>query len=426
MGDVLSPDRTGRAGLRPAESRGGRGQDRLRRTDAGGLPRADADHPQNRPIGNLLGMLPGAGQMKEALAAVDDSHLDRLQAIIRGMTPEERADPKIINASRRLRIANGSGVSVSEVNQLVDRFFEARKMMSQMAGAMGMPFGRRSSKKNAKNKKGQEGRSGTHAAEGPQSAARWRIAGGFPDLSQMPEGLNELPPGLADFDLSKLNSPARTSLDVAPLHVRGRGLPDGEPVEWWIADGDPAAANRSPAPRRSSGRRLDHPRSGRRTLPRRPGGARRRPPRRGDRPGPRPNVVSAPRCCATADRPPTPAASTTVTTFPGSSARASTWPGRGVNGRGFAIELEDEWQLPEALAEQARRGDGWVKLVGDWIDRSAGDLAPLWSDEVLRAADRRRACRGRPGHRARVQRGRTAGSDRGRHRLHRTRHRPDR
>src|ERR1700742_1027756 len=84
------------------------------------------------PIGNLLGMLPGAGQMKDALAQVDDSQLDRLQAIIRGMTPQERADPKIINASRRLRIANGSGVTVSEVNQLVDRFFEARKMMSSM------------------------------------------------------------------------------------------------------------------------------------------------------------------------------------------------------------------------------------------------------------------------------------------------------
>jgi imidazolonepropionase-like amidohydrolase len=55
-------------------------------------------------------------------------------------------------------------------------------------------------------------------------------------------------------------------------------------------------------------------------------------------------------------------------------------------GRGFAIELEDEWQLPEALVEQAHRSDGWVKLVGDWIDRSVGDLAPLWSDDVLRAA----------------------------------------
>lgn len=53
---------------------------------------------------------------------------------------------------------------------------------------------------------------------------------------------------------------------------------------------------------------------------------------------------------------------------------------------GFAIELEDESQLPDAVAEQARWGDGWVKLVGDWIDRDIGDLAPLWSDEVLKQA----------------------------------------
>ena len=86
------------------------------------------------PIGNLLGMLPGAGQMKDVLAQVDDKQLDRVQAIIRGMTPAERDNPKIINASRRLRIANGSGVTVTDVNQLVDRFFEARKMMAAMAG----------------------------------------------------------------------------------------------------------------------------------------------------------------------------------------------------------------------------------------------------------------------------------------------------
>jgi imidazolonepropionase-like amidohydrolase len=53
---------------------------------------------------------------------------------------------------------------------------------------------------------------------------------------------------------------------------------------------------------------------------------------------------------------------------------------------GFSRELEDESQLPAAVAEEARRGDGWIKLVGDWIDRSVGDLAPLWSDDVLKAA----------------------------------------
>ncbi|MDT5151075.1 MAG: signal recognition particle subunit [Mycobacterium sp.] len=166
------------------------------------------------PIGNLLGMLPGAGQMKDALAAVDDSQLDRVQAIIRGMTPAERAEPKIINASRRLRIANGSGVTVSEVNQLVDRFFEARKMMSSMAGQMGMPFGRKgSSRKAAKGKNKQKGKKGGRGPTPPKTPNPLGIGGGvpagFPDLSNMPKGLDELPPGLANFDLSKLKFPGQ-------------------------------------------------------------------------------------------------------------------------------------------------------------------------------------------------------------------------
>jgi signal recognition particle subunit SRP54 len=168
------------------------------------------------PIGNLLGMLPGAGQMKEALAAVDDRQLDRLQAIIRGMTPQERADPKIINASRRLRIANGSGVTVSEVNNLVDRFFEARKMMSSMVGSMGIPgLGRKSATRKSAKAKGGKGKKGKKRgptpprARGPLGAGIPGMPAGFPDLSNMPEGLDELPPGLADFDLSKLNFPGK-------------------------------------------------------------------------------------------------------------------------------------------------------------------------------------------------------------------------
>ncbi|MEZ0366690.1 signal recognition particle protein [Mycobacterium sp. pUA109] len=165
------------------------------------------------PIGNLLGMLPGAGQMKEALAEVDDRHLDRLQAIIRGMTPAERADPKIINASRRLRIANGSGVSVSEVNQLVDRFFEARKMMSSMMGGMGIPgLGRKSATRKAAKAKGGKGKKGKKRGPTPPKVRNplgAAMPDGFPDLSQMPAGLDELPPGLADFDLSKLNFPGK-------------------------------------------------------------------------------------------------------------------------------------------------------------------------------------------------------------------------
>ena len=167
------------------------------------------------PIGNLLGMLPGAGQMKDALAEVDDSQLDRLQAIIRGMTPQERADPKIINASRRLRIANGSGVTVSEVNQLVDRFFEARKMMSSMLGGMGIPgISRKSATRKGKGAKGKKGKKGGRGptppkVRNPLMGGMPGMPAGFPDLSQMPEGLNELPPGLADFDLSKLKFPGK-------------------------------------------------------------------------------------------------------------------------------------------------------------------------------------------------------------------------
>ncbi|MFC0315138.1 signal recognition particle protein [Gordonia phosphorivorans] len=169
------------------------------------------------PIGNLLGMLPGAGDMKDALSQVDDSQLDKIQAIIRGMTPAERDDPKIINASRRIRIANGSGVTVTDVNQLVDRFFAARKMMAQMSGRMGMPG---AGKRNArKGKKGAKGRKGKGRGPTPPKAMRGGMPGmgmpgmpgmGMPpgfDLSQMPPGLDQLPPGLDGLDLSNLKLP---------------------------------------------------------------------------------------------------------------------------------------------------------------------------------------------------------------------------
>src|SRR5690606_41359955 len=86
-------------------------------------------------------------------------YLDRIQAIIRGMTPEERANPKIINASRRQRIARGSGVTVTDVNDLINRFFEARKMMQRMAGQFGFGGGFGGTKrKGKKGKKGQKGK----------------------------------------------------------------------------------------------------------------------------------------------------------------------------------------------------------------------------------------------------------------------------
>ncbi|MDT0308203.1 signal recognition particle protein [Streptomyces sp. DSM 44917] len=90
-------------------------------------------------ISKLLGMMPGMGQMREQINNLDEREVDRTAAIIKSMTPAERTDPKIINGSRRARIARGSGVDVSAVKGLVERFFEARKMMSRMAQGGGMP-----------------------------------------------------------------------------------------------------------------------------------------------------------------------------------------------------------------------------------------------------------------------------------------------
>ncbi|WP_344499851.1 signal recognition particle protein [Streptomyces enissocaesilis] len=90
-------------------------------------------------ISKLLGMMPGMGQIKEQIANIDERDVDRTAAIIKSMTPAERQDPTIINGSRRARVAKGSGVDVSAVKNLVERFFEARKMMSKMAQGGGMP-----------------------------------------------------------------------------------------------------------------------------------------------------------------------------------------------------------------------------------------------------------------------------------------------
>ncbi|MEJ5919591.1 signal recognition particle protein [Corynebacterium sp. H78] len=178
------------------------------------------------PIGNILKMLPGGSQMSEMADMVDEKQLDRIQAIIRGMTPQEREDPKILNASRRKRIANGSGVTVSEVNQLIERFFEAKKMMSHMAGQFGMPGGRPS---NRKNKKGRKGKKGRNKGRGPTppKAMRQGMGGGMPGMPGMPgmggmpgmpggQGMPDLaelqkqmkgqmPPGMEDIDLSQLD-----------------------------------------------------------------------------------------------------------------------------------------------------------------------------------------------------------------------------
>ena len=93
------------------------------------------------PLSGLIGMIPGMGAMKGLKnAEVDEGELDRVEAIILSMTPEERVNPSVINGSRRKRIANGSGVRVQHVKQLLKQFEQMRKMMRQMVtGKMPSP-----------------------------------------------------------------------------------------------------------------------------------------------------------------------------------------------------------------------------------------------------------------------------------------------
>ncbi|WP_216386700.1 signal recognition particle protein [Arcanobacterium phocae] len=153
---------------------------------------------QMRKMGSMkkiMGMLPGMGQFREAIEGFDEREIDRQEAIVLSMTKKERANPKILNGSRRMRIAKGSGTSVQEVNSLMDRFEQAKKMMTQMArgggipgmpgmpSIPGMPGGGYTKKQNKKAKKksgSKKGRSGNPAKRRQQEleAARKREASG--------------------------------------------------------------------------------------------------------------------------------------------------------------------------------------------------------------------------------------------------------
>ncbi|WP_018297011.1 signal recognition particle protein [Corynebacterium lubricantis] len=172
------------------------------------------------PIGNLLKMMPGGKEMNEMADMVDEKSIDRIQAIIRGMTPGERQDPKILNASRRKRIAAGSGVTVSEVNQLVERFFEAKKMMGKMAGQFGMGGmpgmgGRSATKKKPKGRKGKNGK--RKPVKNKRPGAGMQGMPGMPNMAEMqkmqdqmggqaglPSG-GQVPKGMEGIDLDNLD-----------------------------------------------------------------------------------------------------------------------------------------------------------------------------------------------------------------------------
>jgi signal recognition particle subunit SRP54 len=154
----------------------------------------------------MLGMLPGMGQFRDQLENFDEREIDRIQAIIQSMTPAERANPKMIDGSRRSRIAKGAGRTVADVNQLVDRFFEARKMMQQMARGGGMPgmpgmpgmgLGKKAKGRQApQQKKGKGARRSGNPAKAAQQAQQEPAAAG--SALGLPAELPE------DFDPSQL------------------------------------------------------------------------------------------------------------------------------------------------------------------------------------------------------------------------------
>jgi signal recognition particle subunit SRP54 len=102
------------------------------------------------PLEQIMGMLPGMGNLKElAQNKPDEKQVNRIEAIIGSMTPEERRKQHIINGSRRKRIAKGSGTSVEEVNRLLKQFVQMQKMLKQLGGMAGMAGGGKAARRQA-------------------------------------------------------------------------------------------------------------------------------------------------------------------------------------------------------------------------------------------------------------------------------------
>jgi signal recognition particle subunit SRP54 len=170
----------------------------------------------------MLGMLPGMGELREQLESFDEREMDRIEAIIRSMTPLERRQPRVLNGSRRQRIARGAGVLVNDVNQLLERFGEAQKMMRQLrkglGGMPGMPGlgggGKKSRGRSAPPARKGKARSGNpakraqqereadrRAAAGPASApgSAFGLGAGADDGGEPDPASLQLPAGFEKF-----------------------------------------------------------------------------------------------------------------------------------------------------------------------------------------------------------------------------------
>lgn len=160
----------------------------------------------------MLGMLPGMAQAREQLENFDEREVDRVEAIVRSMTPAERANVKILNGSRRSRIAKGSGTTVTEVNQLVQRFEQAQVMMKQMGGGAAggglgrMPgMGKKAKGRMAPQQPRKKGKSGNPAKRARQEQEMQQKAAEKPQGSVF--GVNQIP---EDFDPSTFDASEST------------------------------------------------------------------------------------------------------------------------------------------------------------------------------------------------------------------------
>ncbi len=163
----------------------------------------------------MLGMLPGMAGMREQLESFDEREIDRVEAIVRSMTPQERRTPKILNGSRRARIARGSGRTPADVNTLLDRFADAQRMMRAMrsggnampnmpgapgstgpgGGGAGMGGGKKSRGRTAPPPKGKKSRSGNPAKRAQEERAAVTRALTAPPASGSAFGSSSSPTG---------------------------------------------------------------------------------------------------------------------------------------------------------------------------------------------------------------------------------------
>jgi len=171
----------------------------------------------------MLGMIPGAAQLRDQIENFDEREVDRVEAIVRSMTPAEREDVSILNGSRRARIARGSGTTVAEVNQLVQRFEAAREMMGQMGqmgggmpgmGAMPGRGGKAKQKANARKAQAQRARMKKKARSGNPAKRRQQ------ELEAMlPPSERSAPQG-SSFGAPASASAPRPTIDDLPDDVK--------------------------------------------------------------------------------------------------------------------------------------------------------------------------------------------------------------